>query len=392
MASTLALRSHPSPLAFVDLDALEHNIRYVLEHSRDKPIRVATKSIRSIDLVRFILAKAPDRFRGLMAYSAAEACFLFEQGLNDILVAYPSVDPAQLSDVARAVSRGADISLVVDEAAHLDLVEAAARQHDVRLGVVVDVDVSLRVAGAHVGVRRSPLHAREAVVEFARQIQDRTSLKLVGLMGYEAHVAGLSDRRSGSRMNDAARAAFKRVANPSVASQRRAILESMATHGFAVGVFNGGGSGSLASSASDPSLTEITVGSAFLAGHLFDRFSEIETRPAAYFALPVTRVPAPGYVTCQSGGFIASGAPGPDRLPMPVSPPGLKYLSMEGAGEVQTPLRVPEGVDLRVGDPVLFRHAKSGELAEHFDRYFLVRGDGLEGEAATYRGMGKCFY
>ena len=46
---------------------------------------------------------------------------------------------------------------------------------------------------------------------------------------------------------------------------------------------------------------------------------------------------------------------------------------------------------LGVGDPVFFRHAKAGELAEHFARYALVRGDRLEGHAATYRGDGYCF-
>ena len=64
---------------------------------------------------------------------------------------------------------------------------------------------------------------------------------------------------------------------------------------------------------------------------------------------------------------------------------------MEGAGEVQTPLRVPAGVRLELGDPVFFRHAKAGELAEHVPEYLLVRGDQIEDRAPTYRGMGACY-
>jgi D-serine deaminase-like pyridoxal phosphate-dependent protein len=58
---------------------------------------------------------------------------------------------------------------------------------------------------------------------------------------------------------------------------------------------------------------------------------------------------------------------------------------------VQTPLTVPENVALRPGDPVFFRHAKAGELAEHFNEYLLVRGEVIEARAPTYRGIGKCF-
>jgi D-serine deaminase-like pyridoxal phosphate-dependent protein len=60
---------------------------------------------------------------------------------------------------------------------------------------------------------------------------------------------------------------------------------------------------------------------------------------------------------------------------------------------VQTPLAVPRGVEaeLELGDPVFFRHAKAGELAEHFAEYLLVRGSRIEARAPTYRGLGRCF-
>jgi len=58
---------------------------------------------------------------------------------------------------------------------------------------------------------------------------------------------------------------------------------------------------------------------------------------------------------------------------------------------VQTPVRVPRGITLPLGAPVFFRHAKSGELAEHFNEYLLLRGEKIEGRAPTYRGLGQCF-
>jgi D-serine deaminase-like pyridoxal phosphate-dependent protein len=133
------------------------------------------------------------------------------------------------------------------------------------------------------------------------------------------------------------------------------------------------------------------VGSGFLCGHLFDRYAGLALEPALGFALQVTRRPAAGVVTCFGGGWPASGVPAVDRLPLPVWPPGASLLGTEGAGEVQTPIALPRGTDLALGDLVLFRPAKSGELAERLPEYHLIRGDQIVGRAPTYRGLGQPF-
>ncbi|CAF4674689.1 unnamed protein product, partial [Rotaria sp. Silwood2] len=63
--------------------------------------------------------------------------------------------------------------------------------------------------------------------------------------------------------------------------------------------------------------------------------------PSCYFALPVVRVSDEGkWVTCAGGGYVASGRPGWDKVPLPVFPLGLTLNDSEGPGEVQTPLRI----------------------------------------------------
>ena len=176
-----------------------------------------------------------------------------------------------------------------------------------------------------------------------------------------------------------------------LSSGRAAIVAALTSRGLGPLIVNGGGTGSVDANAREPALTEIAVGSGFLASHLFDDYRGLSLRPAAFFALQVVRKPAPGIVTCHGGGLIASGAAGRDRLPLPALPEGLSLLDLEGAGEVQTPLHVPRSVELRIGDPVFFRHAKAGELAEHVNEYILVRGDVIAGRVPTYRGLGKCF-
>jgi D-serine deaminase-like pyridoxal phosphate-dependent protein len=169
------------------------------------------------------------------------------------------------------------------------------------------------------------------------------------------------------------------------------LASALTEAGLTPAVFNGGGTGSLATCVREEVLTEVTAGSGFVDSHLFDGYRGLALRPAAYFALQVVRRPSDRIVTCHGGGYVASGKAGRDRLPVPALPEGLRLTSLEGAGEVQTPLELPRGVELALGDPVFFRHAKAGELAEHFPEYLMVRGSRVEGRAPTYRGLGRCF-
>jgi D-serine deaminase-like pyridoxal phosphate-dependent protein len=393
-----ALRGEALPVAAVDLDALERNVDTIVAavRGRGKTLRVASKSVRCVALLRAIAARGGPAVRGVMAFSPAEACYLAEEGFADILVAYPTALAHDARLVARAVAGGAAIALTADDPAHLAVASAAAAEAGVRLRVVVDVDVSYRPLGdrVHVGVRRSPLRAPAAVADLAERIAGDRHLAFAGLQAYEAHLAGIADddRAAPLSLAAAAKRALKALAREPVRAQRQAIVDELGRRGIAVPLFNGGGTGSAGWSAEDPALTEVAAGSGFLDSHLFDGFRGLALEPAAFFGLQVTRRPAPGLVTCHGGGFVASGAAGPDRLPLPYLPEGLALLGLEGAGEVQTPLALPLGLDVALGDPVFFRHAKAGELAEHFAEYALIRGDRVEGRALTYRGAGRCFH
>jgi hypothetical protein len=175
------------------------------------------------------------------------------------------------------------------------------------------------------------------------------------------------------------------------AETRRELAEVLQRRGDTLRLFNGGGTGSVGYTASESHLTELTVGGGFLCSHLFDYYSNVQPEPACFFALQVCRSSDPGYVTCLGGGYMASGEVGRDKAPVPYLPAGLRPLATESFGEVQTPLRLPTGVTLDLGAPVLFRHAKAGELAEHFREYLLVEDGRVVGRAPTYRGCGQCF-
>jgi D-serine deaminase-like pyridoxal phosphate-dependent protein len=109
------------------------------------------------------------------------------------------------------------------------------------------------------------------------------------------------------------------------------------------------------------------------------------------FALPVVRKPSPGVATLLGGGYLASGVGDATRLPTPYLPTGLRFDSMEGAGEVQTPLLGKAARGLAVGERVYLRHTKAGELCERFNSLYLVSGSEIVDEVPTYRGEGHAF-
>lgn len=386
-----ALAGRRLPAAFVDLDVLDANLADLRRRAGSLRIRLVTKSIRSVAILRRALASNP-QFQGLMCYSPAEAAWLASLGFDDLLVAYPSVEPEDLRAVAAQVRAGRTIALMVDSAIQVQRIAAIAQAEGVVQRVAIDLDMSSDFPGLHFGVFRSPVDGPAAALALAAEIARHPSLRLDGLMGYESQIAGLMDAVPGKALKNAVVGWLKRRSIPEINERRRATVAALAAAGHALRFVNGGGSGSFESTRADTSVTELAAGSGLYVPTLFDHYRAFEARPAAGFAVAVTRAPRPGIVTCAGGGYPASGPGGADRMPRPWLPGGSTLIANEGAGEVQTPVRVPAGVTLAPGDPLLFRHAKAGELCERFNELLLIEDGAVVDAVATYRGDGKCFF
>ena len=381
-----ALPVQPStPTYLVDLDAFDANAADLARRAGGKPVRVASKSLRVPALLRRALASPG--FHGVLSYALREALWLVQEGISDdVLMGYPSVDREALHVLTSSRAALGAVTLVVDDARHLDLVDAV-RSGPSCVRVAVDVDAGLHLGPARVGVARSPLRDAGQVTALAREVLRRPGFELVGVMTYEAQVAGVPDDVPGHRLRSAVVRRVKSASLPQLRERRARVAEALADLA-PLELWNAGGSGSLESSSADPVVTEVSAGSGLLVPGLFDHYRSFVPLPAAYVGLRVVRRPSPSVVTVAGGGLIASGATGRDRSPLPWAPPGLRLTRLEGAGEVQTPLAGPGASALRVGDPVWFRHAKAGEVAEHVAVAHLLAGDEVVDVVPTYRGEG----
>ncbi|MCI4012088.1 amino acid deaminase/aldolase [Brevibacterium sp. ZH18] len=392
-----ALSEVAAPRAVLDLDAFDANLLALTRRAKGLPIRLATKSLRTPAAIERALAHPG--YSGVLAYSVPEALALHARGVRDILIGYPSVDRAGLRLLFAEPGATANITLMIDSTAHLDILEAAkssltdgaARGAAGRIRICLDVDASYRfgerVLGDrfHIGSRRSPLRDVEDATTMARHVMARDGFDLVGLMFYEGQIAGTAD--AGRSARQVAVRVMQKQSIRELAGRRARIVAAVRDL-TDLEFVNGGGTGSFESSAGDGVLTELAAGSGLFSPGLFDGYTHFQHNPAAYFVIPVVRRSGPGWVTVFKGGFIASGVPGTDRVPTIAWPEGLDYSGLEGAGEVQTPLTGPGAEDLRLGDLVWFRHAKAGELAEHFNDFLVVSGGEIIDTWSTYRGEG----
>lgn len=387
------------PAAIVDLDAIDHNLKLLnnLVYPTHQTIRLATKSIRVTELMHRAFKKGP--FKGVMCYSVEEAKMLFyQEGINNLLIAYPTRQPSDLKILRDMHLAGAEVSLVVDSIEHLQHLSTEMKNIKKPFPVLIEVDMSLRFLGGriHLGARRSPVRTTEDLQILLAKSRHYPCIKVIGVMAYEAMVAGFTDKNPYKTLLNPIAYLIRKYAAYEIARKRAKIPKVFEEMGMTLEIFNGGGTGSINLAIQEAALTEVTVGNALTCPpivHYYSNLKEIPFRPAVYFALPVGRSSDPDskypIITCTSGGFIGSGEPGLDKLPVPVSPEGLHYISAECSGEVQTPLEVRGTIIPQ--SMVFFRPVKFGELAERFTQVYLVQDGKIVDVVPTYRGKGYCF-
>ncbi len=383
-----ATRNLDTPFGAVEINALAHNAHDMLARANGTTIRVASKSVRVRGVIDAVLALPG--YKGVLAYTLAEALWLAET-IDDVVVGYPTVDAAGITTLATS-DKSRRVTIMVDSVEQLDFVDsviAADKRETIRVCLELDASWESKLLG-FTGVFRSPVRTVEQAQLLASEIVKRPGFELVGIMSYEAQIAGVVNRPPGRALRGHAvdwmqessyRELLERRGNVVAAVRELADLEFV----------NGGGTGSLERTAADTSITEIAAGSGLFGPHLFDGYSHFNPAPAAAFSLSVVRKPTPDMATILGGGWIASGPPDTSRLPQLAWPQGLKYVPRESAGEVQSPLTGSAAAKLTVGDRVWLRHTKAGELSEHLNEFAMVDGDRIVDTMATYRGEGKAF-
>ncbi|GMA91609.1 hypothetical protein GCM10025869_21380 [Homoserinibacter gongjuensis] len=171
----------------------------MLDRAQGTPIRVASKSVRVRGVLDAVLALPG--FHGILAYTLPEALWLAETH-DDIVVGYPTANRAAIARLAADERLASRVTLMVDSLAQLDLIDAVVapgKRASIRLCLELDASYLNPLLG-HIGVRRSPVHEAADAAVLAAEIVGRPGFTLVGMMAYEAQIAGVGNKgRASSR-------------------------------------------------------------------------------------------------------------------------------------------------------------------------------------------------
>jgi 1-acyl-sn-glycerol-3-phosphate acyltransferase len=345
----------PLPLAYLDLDLLERDIRSVLERSGSKQLRIDARLLQCPQALQRVM-RSHARFHGLKCSTVAEAVRLAQfESLADMLVAYPTLQRGALDQACAAIADGHQITLTVDAPAHLGYLAQAA----------------LKGPG-----RRSAIRSIDTLLQLVEAIDGQANLKFRGVVTYDTqrnHFAEwleVDRARADSKLN-------QRNADH-LHAWRHTLAEALRAHGHDDFLFSCSGIGGMAFNAGHMDVTEITVGAALFG---LDPEDPHEVPAAGYAAEIIRRTDHDRYA-CLVDGHAASLASN-DSLPQPYLPEGARLDTLRGAGEAQLPICHAGALDL--GDMIFLHPADTSELCERFSHLLLVQDGAIVGEAETYR-------
>ena len=180
------------PFAWLDLNALDTNIQFINNHLQDKKVRIATKSIRSIEVLKYISERLSS-MSGYMTFTASETCYLLENGFDHLLIGYPVLEEQSVLTLFDYIKKGFDICFMVDDLDQAKWLNGYAERLNVQIEVCIDINLSVETPFIYFGTRRSSI---KNIGDLKVLIDSLTSLKhlhITGVMGYEAQLAGVGD-------------------------------------------------------------------------------------------------------------------------------------------------------------------------------------------------------
>lgn len=201
------------------------------------------------------------KVRGICCQTSWEALVLARAGFDDIMVTNQIVDPWALEELA-AAARLSRVSALVDDLAHVPLLEQAAREARRPIGVLVEIEVGMNRCGID--------PAGGALPELAAAIAASDDLVFDGIQAYDGQTAGVAD--------PAARRAKAGV----TADLARRAVDRLNAHGFEVGIVAGCSTGHMPFVAELGLWTDIQAGSYLLMDGAYGAYPDLPFEPALW--------------------------------------------------------------------------------------------------------------
>ena len=177
------LPDFPTPAILIDGATVRRNSERMSAYAKERGLRLRphTKTHKSVIIGRMQVEHGA---AGLTVAKAGEA-EVMASASDDLLVAYPAVDPRRSAALAK-LARERTVRVAVDSTVGADALSDAARSAGGTIGVLVDLDV---------GLHRTGVQTPQEALALAQYVSRKPHLRLDGLMFYPGHVGGPSARQ-----------------------------------------------------------------------------------------------------------------------------------------------------------------------------------------------------
>lgn len=345
-----------TPALLVDLDAFERNLGLLARRAAEAGVRLRphakTHKCPAI-AIRQMAAGAV----GVCCQKVSEAEAMVYGGVPDVLVSNQIVGPRKLNRLA-LLAKQARVAVCADHAANVLALDGAAREHGVRLDVLVEIDVGMGRCGVPPG---------EPALALARQIAASPGLRFAGLQAYHGaaqHVRDFQERRS---------------AIEQAAEEVRATTDLLSRCGLPVETVTGGGTGSFEFELGTGVWDELQCGSYIFMDADYLRNRQLDGRPGSLFEpslfvwATVMSRPTTDRAIVDAGLKAFSVDSG---LPQVVGLPGVEYV---GPSDEHGRLAVAKGAaGVALGDKLRLIPGHCDPTVNLYDWYVCYRGERVE--------------
>ena len=346
-----------TPALIIDLDALRHNIGVIADCYRDKSIRLRphVKNHKSPRILSMQFA-AGGTVGGICAAKVSEA-EVFAELAKNVLIANQIVGEDKIARLA-ALARRVDTTVAVDAGVQVEQLSEGAQIAGVVLGVVIEVDTSMRRGG---------VRTTEQAVALARRAVRAPNLRFCGVMSHQVPQSRPPSREQ--RFAEGNRWIAR------VLEVKRAIEEA----GIPVELVSTGESWTYDVAAAHSEVDEIQGGTYIVMEVPYAYMAEF--RFAARLMGRVVRRLDAGKVL---GDVPIDAIGAPNGVPTVDSPDRIEVESIDHHGVV---LRGERVASLSIGDPFFLLTHQQDVTMNRWDRYLGVRNGIVETVIeATARG------
>lgn len=344
-----------TPAVAVELDAVEKNIRTLVDHAAQYGIvhRPHIKTHRSVELARLQLRLGA---KGITCAKLGEAEVMADAGITDIFVCYPLIGREKLARLGRLLEK-AEVSTLINS------VEGARGLSKLGMSVGKVIPVRIDLDG---GLRRGGLQPGKPALDFAGAVRDLPGIRIVGLMYYGGLIYHEKDRAG---MENLTR------------KEREALLETaqlLRADGFPIEVLSGGTSFSGKMPELLEGITEIRSGHYIFndGGQLFSGFAAEEECALRVVASVVSLVDKHHAILDAGTKLLTSD--GCERHPGYGAVIGRPDMVLTGLNEEHAFLESERLLDVKIGDKLAIIPNHCCVVCNQLDEVCGIRGGRLD--------------